>query len=88
MAMSVDLPALEQTAAPRPASARWTRLARPVLGLLVPVVLALGWELIVDLGYSNGRLVPPPSKVSPSESTTSTVSAWPSSCGSNLPPAV
>ncbi|MHC2434549.1 sulfonate transport system permease protein [Bradyrhizobium sp. USDA 4451] len=63
MAMTVDLPALEQTAAPRAALARWSRLARPALGLAVPVVLALGWELVVALGYSNGRLVPPPSKV-------------------------
>jgi sulfonate transport system permease protein len=63
MAMTVDLPALEQTAAPRVAPARWSRYARPVLGLALPVALALGWELVVALGYSNGRLVPPPSKV-------------------------
>ena len=63
MTMTVDLPALEQTAAPAAASARWQRYARPALGLLLPVVLALGWELVVSLGYSNGRLVPPPSKV-------------------------
>ena len=25
----------------------------------MPVVLALGWEIIVWLGWSNGRLVPP-----------------------------
>ncbi|BBB95669.1 sulfonate transport system permease protein [Bradyrhizobium elkanii] len=62
MAMTVDLPALEQTAPPG-ASARWSRHARPVLGLVLPVALALGWELVVALGYSNGRLVPPPSKV-------------------------
>ncbi|WP_338832531.1 ABC transporter permease [Bradyrhizobium sp. 27S5] len=61
--MTVDLPALEQTAAPRAAPARWSRHARPVLGLALPVALALGWELVVALGYSNGRLVPPPSKV-------------------------
>ncbi|WP_244070652.1 ABC transporter permease [Bradyrhizobium sp. Ce-3] len=61
--MTVDLPALEQTATPETASARWSRLARPVLGLAVPVTLALGWELVVASGYSNGRLVPPPSKV-------------------------
>ncbi|QOZ22200.1 ABC transporter permease [Bradyrhizobium sp. CCBAU 21365] len=60
--MTVDLPALEQTAPPG-ASARWSRHARPVLGLVLPVALALGWELVVALGYSNGRLVPPPSKV-------------------------
>lgn len=62
MAMTVDLPALEQTAPPG-APARWSRHARPVLGLVLPVALALGWELVVSLGYSNGRLVPPPSRV-------------------------
>ncbi|UGY29560.1 ABC transporter permease [Bradyrhizobium septentrionale] len=61
--MTVDLPALEQTAAPRAALARWPRYARPVLGLALPLALALSWELVVALGYSNGRLVPPPSKV-------------------------
>jgi sulfonate transport system permease protein len=39
------------------------RLARPGLGLLLPVVLALGWELAVHFGFSNGRLVPPPSRI-------------------------
>jgi sulfonate transport system permease protein len=34
-----------------------------MLGLLLPLTLALGWELAVWLGYSNGRLVPPPSRV-------------------------
>ena len=65
MAMSVELPALEQTdlVAPQAPSARWGRYARPALGLLLPVGLALLWELIVWLGYSNGRLVPPPSRV-------------------------
>ena len=65
MAMSVELPALEQTdlVAPQAPSARWGRYARPALGLLLPVGLALLWELIVWLGYSNGRLVPPPSRI-------------------------
>jgi sulfonate transport system permease protein len=64
MAMTVDLP-LEQTGhvAPQAPSARLARYARPALGLLLPVGLALLWELIVGLGYSNGRLVPPPSRV-------------------------
>jgi sulfonate transport system permease protein len=39
------------------------RFARPVLGLLLPVVLAGGWELAVRFGWSSGRLVPPPSRV-------------------------
>jgi sulfonate transport system permease protein len=66
MAMSVELPATEQmeervhAAAPL---ARLRRYLRPMLGLLLPLALAVGWELAVWLGFSNGRLVPPPSKV-------------------------
>src|SRR4030088_2713618 len=65
MAMTVELPALEQPdAIARPApSARPHRSARPALGLLLPVGLALAWEVIVWLGWSNGRLVPPPTKI-------------------------
>jgi sulfonate transport system permease protein len=67
MAMTVELPALERTDADRPASpapsARLRYLARPALGLLLPVGLALGWEIVVWLGLSSGRLVPPPSKL-------------------------
>jgi len=33
------------------------------IGLLLPVVLALGWEAAVALGLSNGRLLPPPSRI-------------------------
>ncbi|MFX7552522.1 hypothetical protein ABTK04_18035, partial [Acinetobacter baumannii] len=66
--MTVEMPALEQAAPPRSrprlrALARLRRFARPALGLLLPVGLALGWEVYVSLGYSNGRLVPPPTKV-------------------------
>jgi len=69
MVMTVDLPALERSdriaAAPAPASrARLGRYARPALGLVLPLLLAIGWEIVVHLGWSNGRLVPPPSKVS------------------------
>jgi sulfonate transport system permease protein len=63
--MTVELPTLERTdvtAGPEP-SGRLRRWARPALGLLLPVGLALGWEVIVWLGWSNGRLVPPPSKL-------------------------
>jgi sulfonate transport system permease protein len=42
---------------------RWRRWLRPALGLLLPVGLALIWEAVVGAGWSNGRLVPPPSKV-------------------------
>jgi sulfonate transport system permease protein len=63
--MTVELPALEQAdpianpAVPR----QLRRWARPALGLLLPVGLAVIWEVVVWLGLSNGRLVPPPSKI-------------------------
>jgi sulfonate transport system permease protein len=39
------------------------RLARPALGVIIPLLLALGWELAVRAGLSDGRLVPPPSRI-------------------------
>jgi sulfonate transport system permease protein len=36
---------------------------RPALGLILPVALAVGWEIAVREGFSNGRLVPPPSVI-------------------------
>jgi sulfonate transport system permease protein len=45
------------------ASGRLRHFARPLLGMLLPVGAALGWEIIVWLGLSNGRLVPPPSRI-------------------------
>ena len=65
MAMTVELPALDQadvTTRPAP-TGRLRRLARPALGLLLPVGLALAWEIMVRLGLSSGRLVPPPTKI-------------------------
>jgi sulfonate transport system permease protein len=64
MAMTVELP-IEQTGEARalPPSAPLSRYARPALGLLLPLGLAALWEMIVWLGFSNGRLVPPPSRV-------------------------
>src|SRR5205085_9874381 len=60
MAMTVDLPALERTESvesPAPAG-RLRRYARPALGLLLPVGLALIWEFIACRGWSTGRLLP------------------------------
>ena len=64
MAMTAELP-IEQTSrvAPRAPSARLPRFARPLLGLLLPIGLATLWQLIVWFGLSNGRLVPPPSRI-------------------------
>ncbi|MDR4305751.1 ABC transporter permease [Chelatococcus sambhunathii] len=39
------------------------RLAGPLLGLALPVGLALAWEAAVRLGLSDGRLVAPPSRI-------------------------
>jgi len=50
----------EQRRATRDRMARWSR---PMLGLALPVGLAVVWEIIVRLGFSDGRLVPPPSRI-------------------------
>ncbi len=51
----------------RSAVSRRARFIRPglrlVLGLVVPVVLALAWEIVVRLGWASGRLAPPPSVI-------------------------
>jgi len=66
--MTIDTPSLPvpsqaaEAAAPAPPS-RWRRLVGPALGLVVPLGVALAWELVVAAGWSNGRLVPPPSRV-------------------------
>jgi sulfonate transport system permease protein len=52
----------DPSAAPR-AVRRWSRLMRPALGLLLPVVLAATWEFIVRAGWASGRLAPPPSVI-------------------------
>ena len=65
MAMTVELSAPAQTET-EPASAapgRLRRWLRPALGLLLPIGLALVWEAVVWLGLSNGRLVPPPTRI-------------------------
>ncbi|MFK4619378.1 hypothetical protein ABIF50_002655 [Bradyrhizobium diazoefficiens] len=66
MTMISDAPALQRSSEPAEGAAapsRIARYARPVLGVLLPLALALGWELVVWSGWSNGRLVPPPSRV-------------------------
>ncbi len=36
---------------------------RALLGLVLPLALALGWEAAVRLGLAEGRLMPPPSRI-------------------------
>src|SRR6516225_10345990 len=59
MAVTVEGAAVGQ----RPASASLGRWLRPALGLVLPVALAAFWEFAVRMGWSNGRLVPPPSVI-------------------------
>jgi sulfonate transport system permease protein len=61
VSMSVTVePATVERQQPKGGLARWLR---PALGLAVPVGLAIGWEIAVRLGFSNGRLLPPPSVI-------------------------
>jgi sulfonate transport system permease protein len=56
--------AIDQDASgPSPLRSLVARLLRPLLGLVVPVTLAAGWEFIVRMGWSSGRLLPPPSVI-------------------------
>jgi sulfonate transport system permease protein len=60
MVMIIDTAIEETKAAPASTERRWLR---PALGLLLPLGLALIWELAVRFGWSNGRLLPPPSRI-------------------------
>ncbi len=52
------------SAAPLPAPrSRKPARGRILLGLLLPVALAVGWELAVRSGLAQGRLMPPPSRI-------------------------
>ncbi|EPY00161.1 ABC transporter permease [Magnetospirillum fulvum] len=46
---------------PRPG--RWSASARQLIGFILPVGLALTWEVLVALKWADGRLLPTPSKV-------------------------
>src|SRR3569623_172159 len=66
--MISDAPVLQLTSEPAesgtaPGRSRLSRYGRPLLGFALPLLLAISWELVVWLGWSNGRLVPPPSRV-------------------------
>lgn len=61
MAMTLENTMVEtKPAAPARRGGRWMR---PALGLLLPLLIAVVWELAVKFGFSNGRLVPPPSMI-------------------------
>lgn len=52
-----------ETAPDNNRQSRLGRFTRVGIGILLPLALAAGWELAVRLGWSNGRLVPPPSVI-------------------------
>jgi sulfonate transport system permease protein len=62
MSASVEQ-ATETATSARAGRDRFARWAGPILGLVLPVGLAAGWEIAVRAGLSDGRLVPPPSRV-------------------------
>jgi sulfonate transport system permease protein len=53
----------EPALAPRSEPRLLARFIKPAIGLVLPVGLALLWELAVRMGLSDGRLVPPPSRI-------------------------
>jgi sulfonate transport system permease protein len=61
--VSMTIAAASSPAQERSAVSRRARFLRPALGLLVPVILGLVWEIVVRLGWSSGRLAPPPSVI-------------------------
>lgn len=62
-AVGVSMPPEIESASPSGRRRPLSRLLRPFVGMVVPVVLAAGWELAVRFGFSSGRLVPPPSVI-------------------------
>jgi sulfonate transport system permease protein len=59
----VTVTAEHQVPTRAPVADRLQRWARPALGLLLPVGAAVLWELAVRAGLSDGRLVPPPTRI-------------------------
>jgi sulfonate transport system permease protein len=63
MTLDTTVPAETHDTTPATPAGRRRRWVRPALGLLLPVGLALIWEIIVWSGLSTGRLMPPPSRL-------------------------
>lgn len=60
--MTIAVEQIDRSRADRSAW-RHLRIWRLLLGLVVPVSIAIGWEIAVRMGWANGRLVPPPSVI-------------------------
>lgn len=55
------LSAKAQAPAGIPATGGWRY--RVALGAVLPIALAAGWEVVVQAGWAEGRLLPPPSRI-------------------------
>ncbi|NTE88200.1 ABC transporter permease [Agrobacterium rubi] len=42
---------------------RFSLLDRPLIGIVFPIAVIVGWELLVRAGIIGGRLMPPPSRI-------------------------
>jgi len=62
-AVSMTASAEQAGVAPAATESRAGARLAPALGLLLPVALAVCWEIAVRMGWSNGRSVPPPSVI-------------------------
>ena len=60
MTITAEPQVVAKPAPQRGPRARWVK---PALGLILPVGLAVVWELVVRAGWASGRLVPPPSVI-------------------------
>ena len=63
MSVEAKPTAAEGTAVRAPSVETSARIQRIVIGLALPVGLAAAWEIAVRAGLSDGRLVPPPSRI-------------------------
>lgn len=60
---AVEMSFAPSAESPRTTGRRTRRLVNVALGLALPVVLGAAWEWVVHAGWSDGRLVPPPSVI-------------------------
>jgi sulfonate transport system permease protein len=63
MSVEANSTSAPREAAPRRRADASATLQRLVLALALPVGLAVMWELVVRSGWSDGRLMPPPSRI-------------------------
>jgi len=63
MSVEANSTPVPREAAPRRRADVAASVQRLALALALPAVLAIGWEFVVRAGWSDGRLMPPPSRI-------------------------